>query len=363
MSREITKIAITGGPCSGKTTGMCYLIEKLSDKGFKVFSTPEIATLLINSGFDPKGAPKKQFLNFERQIKSVQIAYEDAIENIAKYDSEPKAVIFLDRCLLDISPYVSKKEFKELGGNIVEFGDKRYKGAIHLVTAADGAEKHYTCENNKARTETIEQARELDIKTQHAFSGISHFAVIDNSTNFEMKMRRTFQAVCRVLGIPVPIERERKFLVRDFGLSEFPPYQVVNIEQVYLLSSNGETRIRKRGQNGDYCYFLTNKRETGEKGVRIETEDRITRLDYERELGHADLKRDLITKKRICFVWKYQYFELDVFKSPEKHKGLKLLEIEQTEENRDIDFPPFIDIEKEVTDDPEFYNANLALKE
>lgn len=35
---------------------------------------------------------------------------------------------------------------------------------IHLVTAAIGAEKYYTTENNTARTESLEQARDLDFK-------------------------------------------------------------------------------------------------------------------------------------------------------------------------------------------------------
>jgi hypothetical protein len=40
---------------------------------------------------------------------------------------------------------------------------------IHLVTAAIGAEKYYTTENNAARTETKEEARALDIKVRVSF--------------------------------------------------------------------------------------------------------------------------------------------------------------------------------------------------
>jgi hypothetical protein len=42
-----------------------------------------------------------------------------------------------------------------------------------MVTAAIGAEKYYTTENNAARTESLEQARDLDFKVQHTLT-LSH---------------------------------------------------------------------------------------------------------------------------------------------------------------------------------------------
>lgn len=40
----------------------------------------------------------------------------------------------------------------------------RYDAIIHLVTAAIGAEKYYTTENNAVRSENLQQARDLDFK-------------------------------------------------------------------------------------------------------------------------------------------------------------------------------------------------------
>ena len=40
--------------------------------------------------------------------------------------------------------------------------DIRYNGIIHLVTTAIGAEKYYTSENNAARYETLDMAKEVD---------------------------------------------------------------------------------------------------------------------------------------------------------------------------------------------------------
>jgi hypothetical protein len=46
--------------------------------------------------------------------------------------------------------------------NSVNLSYKRYKGVLHLVTAADGAEKYYTLENNQARVEGVELAKVRD---------------------------------------------------------------------------------------------------------------------------------------------------------------------------------------------------------
>ena len=50
----------------------------------------------------------------------------------------------------------------------------RYNAVFHMVTAADGASKFYTLENNQARTETPEQALDLDRRTQKCWLGHAH---------------------------------------------------------------------------------------------------------------------------------------------------------------------------------------------
>lgn len=39
--------------------------------------------------------------------------------------------------------------------------DGRYDGILHLVTAACGAEEHYTLENNETRSESVEEAKDV----------------------------------------------------------------------------------------------------------------------------------------------------------------------------------------------------------
>ena len=80
----------------------------------------------------------------------------------------------------------------------------RYDQVVHLVSAANGAEEHYTRlsrlgeksftilfrSNNKTRTEDIELAKTNDRLVGEAWVGHPYYELIDNSTDFETKMRR-----------------------------------------------------------------------------------------------------------------------------------------------------------------------------
>jgi CYTH domain-containing protein/nucleoside-triphosphatase THEP1 len=367
---SIKKIVITGGPCSGKTTGMNYLSEKLRDIGYVVFIVPEMATELISSGFNPVGADNKDIVKFEKLLVKSQIWHEEIILELASSASRRgnNVVVLMDRGVMDVSAYVDKNEFQAILDNlqktVVNLRDKRYDAVLHLVTAADGAADFYTLENNTARLESDpKDAIMADIKTKKAWVGHPHLRVIDNSTDFEGKIRRVFQEVCNILGVPEPIERERKFLVSSFKLPKNIELQKIDIEQVYLRPRvNGyQERVRRRGQNGSFVYYKTCKMPTGEVGVRIETEEQITGYDYVDAIKKfADPLRQRINKQRSCFLWNNTYYELDVISQPRAKQKLILLEVESTDYDKDLLIPDFIKIDREVTDDKKFENYSIA---
>lgn len=45
--------------------------------------------------------------------------------------------------------------------------DGRYDGILHLVTAACGAEQHYSLENNEVRSESVEEAKDVRARGFH----------------------------------------------------------------------------------------------------------------------------------------------------------------------------------------------------
>jgi len=124
------------------------------------------------------------------------------------------------------------------------------------------------------------------------------------------------------------------------------------------MERNGEeSRVRKRGENGHYAYFLTTKKFIT-SNQRIEVERQITPSEYINLMNSANPDKQTIHKLRRCFVWDNRYYELDTFVSPKLPHCL--LEIEDVAEDETITFPPFLKILEEVTDNSDYYNSNIA---
>ena len=48
---RIYRIAVTGGPCAGKTTALQTIKQQLIQIGWKAYIVPEAATIMFKSGF------------------------------------------------------------------------------------------------------------------------------------------------------------------------------------------------------------------------------------------------------------------------------------------------------------------------
>jgi CYTH domain-containing protein len=231
---------------------------------------------------------------------------------------------------------------------------------FHLVTAAKGAEKYYTLSNNQARTETVEEAAALDDKLIAAWTGHPHLRVIDNSTNFEEKLKRLIAEMQHFLGEPEPYEIERRFLIRypDVKkLEALPNCRKVEIIQTYLKAKDGdELRIRQRGENGSYIYYKTLKH-TVTPLKRVEIEENLTQDEYLQLLMEADPALHQIRKTRYCLTYENQYFKIDVYPF---WNDRALMEIELRDEKETVRFPGQVEIIKEVTDDGNYNSRSLA---
>ena len=49
---DIKKIVLTGGPCAGKTTALVRILEHFTSLGYKVFTLPEIPTMMSTAGMN-----------------------------------------------------------------------------------------------------------------------------------------------------------------------------------------------------------------------------------------------------------------------------------------------------------------------
>lgn len=158
------------------------------------------------------------------------------------------------------------------------------------------------------------------------------------------------------LGIPQKVEIERKFLIEhpdtDF-LESQKLCKACDIAQCYI-SIPAPFRVRKRGLDGDYIYIRTEKRKISEL-VRTEIETYITEQEYEKTIKN----QQVLYKTRYLYIYKNQYFEIDVFPF---WQDKALLEIELKAENEPYELPPFIKVMKEVTEDNYYKNKQIALR-
>ena len=369
--QKITKIVLTGGPCGGKSTAQVWIENHFRKYGYKVIFVPETATELINGGVNPKET--KSNIEFQNVIFDLQLAKERAYEEGAKALPYEKILMVFDRGIIDNKAYMSKKEFEYLlkskKQSEVKLRDS-YDAVFNLVTTAKGARDCFTVENNDARKKTLDidkekamdEAAELDDRLIASWTGHPHFRIIDNSTDFETKLKRLLREISGFLGEPNPYEIERKFLIEmpDLEyLESLPNCSKVQIVQTYLKSNdNTEVRVRQRGGADGFSYYMTKKIPiTSTK--RIEKEKKLTQDEYVRELLNADPEKGQIVKDRYCLSYNNQYFEIDIYPF---WKDKAIIEIELLSEDQKIDMPPFIKPIDEVTDDLRYRNSELAVQ-
>ncbi len=180
------------------------------------------------------------------------------------------AVILCDRGVLDGRAYVSSEEWSIIldelsnlgitaGGGVLstaKIRDRRYDAVLHLVTAAYGAEKHYSLlmaegSDCKVRHESPELARTVDSSTLKAWEGHPHLYVIDN---------------CDELGshggsnsANVAVEGRTRKGDRDFE------------DRKKNGSGKGSKRLRNREKTEDDSPATdTEEDETGEEDLRVQ---------------------------------------------------------------------------------------------
>jgi len=231
---KVVRIALTGGPCAGKSSALDHLIKHATNEGFDVLTAPEVATLYFNSSYQFPSPMSETFaeqkFTFQRNILKLQLQMERCYSDLAGSTGRPTIVVF-DRGLRDCMAFMVEGEWpsalaelnKELAngpaGRITDqYVFDRYDGVIHLVTAADGAEAHYkfgivTDDNGGKvyRRETPAEAVEQDRKLQKAWEGHPRHVVVSNSEarGFLGKLEEATEAVLAIARLAHPTTARR----------------------------------------------------------------------------------------------------------------------------------------------------------
>jgi predicted ATPase len=371
-NRRVHKLVLTGGPCSGKTTGQARLSTFFENMGWKVYRVPETATHLLSGGVEFSHMDPDQVEEFQEDLLLCMIQTEETFFRLAKR-CDQNCLVICDRGTMDARAYMSEDSWdrvlKRNALNAVELRDNRYDQVVHLVTAANGAEDFYNTEDNPMRKEGLELARQRDQATGEAWIGHPYLEIIDNSTDFDTKLKRLIMAVCLKVDIDVGdrlAERSKKvkFLVAKMPSDMmFPSYQDFHVVHEYLISANPniQLRLRMRGQGNTYSYQYTIRQVRANNQV-VELRRQISHRDYLNLLAQRDHSHYTVHKKRRCFLWRNLYFQLDMYLPPcsPKCEGLILLETYTTLKSSAVKLPPFLEVIKDATGDPEFSMFNLS---
>uniref|UniRef100_A0A915IP36 NadR/Ttd14 AAA domain-containing protein n=1 Tax=Romanomermis culicivorax TaxID=13658 RepID=A0A915IP36_ROMCU len=374
--KTIYKIVLTGGPCGGKTTAQERLANFFECLGWKVFRPPETATLLFRGGILFSELSDEQVETFQNDLLLTVMQIEKVYINLSEGYANQNVLLVFDRGTMDGSAYLPSEMWtrilKRNDFNAVDLRDNRYDQIIHMVTAADGAPDHYTVANNVTRYEGIAQAIATDVRTRQAWVGHPYVDIIDNFSckSFEDKILKLIQVVCDRIGIDygdrlAPNSRKRKFLVTSFDEANFSKYEEFHVIHRYLRSDEKDVqvRLRKRGQNGFWSYTHTTRRGLT-KGQKVETRMQISAREYAALCEYADPKRCRTFKRRRCFLYEQQYYQLDIYCKPlpEGFDKLIILETYTTNTSPDMKLPPFLNIAREITGDVVYSLYTLSLK-
>ncbi|HEY1036971.1 MAG TPA: AAA family ATPase [Candidatus Paceibacterota bacterium] len=365
---RIKFVALTGGPCGGKSKFLLEATRLLEVHGYKVILVPELARELIAAGFDPRQGPWKNHSGFQKQLLLATLEKKYRyLQLLLEMDlSAYKGVVFLcDRGYMDGAAYVGKVQFEailqEAGLNPASALDF-YDLVVHLVTAAHGKEEFYV--NDPERPETPEQARRLDDATVAAWLGHMHHQIVDNSTDFEGKINNALRALRRTLNMPTTDEIEPKFIVTNFSPALIPQgAECFQIRQTYLDipgKTGIECRVRAKSTAHGDSFYYTEKVPTNVPGKRHESEPQISKEEYlGLKVAHTFKDTQEIVKTRYKFPYGSYVCELDLYQGI--LEGLVILEIEvkTVEEMKTVPKPPQFDL-VDVTGDHRFLNRGLA---
>ena len=187
-------IAISGGPCAGKTSAVDVLRERLEDVGVSAVFVPEAATDLIQSGIAPWTC--SSMLEFQTRVIALQLEREaEAFEQAA---ADKADIVICDRGICDSHAYLTDEEYaRALEANDIDSAAalSRYDAVFHLESIAKGNPEKYTQANNSARFESAEEAAIVDDRGIEAWSEHPRLRIVKNRDSFDEKVGDLFESM------------------------------------------------------------------------------------------------------------------------------------------------------------------------
>lgn len=358
----IVRVALTGGPCGGKSSLLSLLQTQLVDREqLRVYTVPEAATLLRGCGHTWTNLNRERVTEFQLALLRVQIGLEDQIFAVARATGE-NCLIVSDRGTMDGRAFCDEDQFADVvgrAGKTLEELRDRYDGVIHLVSAADGAESHYNWDNF-ARSESVEEAKASDMRLRQMYLGHPHLKIVHNKGTFQEKMNVAMDIIYGWLQRRPPPHRTRRFLLRSPpDWSRVPGAKVTVHITITILAATQPQEVamllrRRPVEDSSNETFLYHRADSSNG---LTAQHRISEREYEIYSQQRDPSRDVIEKRNTCFSYGGGFFDVAVVMTPAR---LNHMTVMYTDGEDEMTLPPFLDVIKETTGDQLYSNHGLS---
>mmetsp|Transcript_10994 Transcript_10994/g.17851 ORF Transcript_10994/g.17851 Transcript_10994/m.17851 type:complete len:365 (+) Transcript_10994:154-1248(+) len=140
-------IAVTGGPCGGKTTCVQVMKQELTASGYQVFCVPETQQVLTDGGVRYPGTRSDTAVRlYWQQALELQLKMEDTFVRVAesaKLKGKKAVVVLFYQGCMDIKARMPKKAWNQVMAAVGARHELelalRYDLVLHLTTAAAGS--------------------------------------------------------------------------------------------------------------------------------------------------------------------------------------------------------------------------------
>lgn len=160
----------------------------------------------------------------------------------------------------------------------------------------------------------------------------------------------------------VGVEIEKKYIIAKpdlASLSKMEGYSKSTIEQIYLPSEDGATHRVRRRTGGSGTTFTETRKIRIDKLSATEIEGEISEERYLELISKPKEGTRPINKVRHKFFYRGQMFEIDLY--PEwEHTAIMETELDSRE--REVEFPSFLKIIRDVTGEKSYSNAAMSHK-
>lgn len=351
QEKQITKIVITGGILSGKSTCCRAVKEHFEKKDYKVVIVPSMETILEDNGY-------RDFNNYEELLKT-RLEFEKTFNNLIQAMDANKVLVLYDGASLDIKSLCTKREFTSICNKLSispEEVRNSYDAVFHLKSIAKWDNALFDKLNDNKKIDSS-LAITLDDKIIDTWIAHANYRMIDCFISIENKVNKLIHEIAKFLNEDERFYIEKKYLIRipDISyLDKLGGCSKVKMTLTYLNGSSEQSDIKLllRDEDGKKFYQKIIKGNNKKSTISLSADEYIDELD------NKMLDRNPIIKYRYSFIYHSVYYKIDVFED----KDFSILEVDLLGSHEIVHFPSFIEILKDVSDDPNYKNYNLSKK-